>query len=149
MITETRIRAEELLASAPDGHEYECPVRWADIDAYGHVNNVKYVEYFQEARISFGHELIGVQPDGRLGEFVVVRFDIEYRRPLEFTTAPVRVRTWVTHVGDSSYEMQAAVCEGNVVYAVSRAVVVGFDLDTGRSRSLTSTERQALRGRLT
>jgi len=32
-------------------HVYECPMRWADMDMLGHVNNVTYVDYLQEARI--------------------------------------------------------------------------------------------------
>ena len=40
-------------------HRYELRVRWSDVDAYGHVNNVVYFEYFQEARISFLAELSG------------------------------------------------------------------------------------------
>ncbi len=32
-------------------HRYECPpLRWADLDVLGHVNNVRYVDYLQEAR---------------------------------------------------------------------------------------------------
>ena len=34
-------------------HVYDCHVRFSDVDVYGHVNNVKYFEYFQEARIAF------------------------------------------------------------------------------------------------
>ena len=32
-------------------HVYECPMRWADLDLLGHVNNVTYVDYLQEARV--------------------------------------------------------------------------------------------------
>ena len=32
-------------------HRYECPMRWADMDLLGHVNNVTYVDYLQEARV--------------------------------------------------------------------------------------------------
>ena len=32
-------------------HVYECPMRWADLDMLGHVNNVVYVDYLQEARV--------------------------------------------------------------------------------------------------
>ena len=32
-------------------HVYECPMRWADMDLLGHVNNVVYVDYLQEARV--------------------------------------------------------------------------------------------------
>ncbi len=34
-------------------HVYDCNVRFSDVDVYGHVNNVKYFEYYQEARIAF------------------------------------------------------------------------------------------------
>ena len=33
-------------------HRYPLTVRWSDLDSYGHVNNVKYYDYLQEARIS-------------------------------------------------------------------------------------------------
>ncbi|MGH3317205.1 MAG: acyl-CoA thioesterase, partial [Nocardioidaceae bacterium] len=39
--------------STGKAHRYSCRVRWSDVDSYGHVNNVKYFEYFQEARIAF------------------------------------------------------------------------------------------------
>ena len=42
------------------GHEYSCHVRFSDVDVYGHVNNVKYFEYYQEARIDF---LTGVRAE--------------------------------------------------------------------------------------
>ena len=32
-------------------HVVELKPRWADMDAYGHVNNVTWLEYLQEARI--------------------------------------------------------------------------------------------------
>ena len=40
---------------ATDNGVFRCTlqVRWADFDQFGHVNNVKYIEYAQEARILF------------------------------------------------------------------------------------------------
>ena len=32
-------------------HVFQCPMRWADMDLQGHVNNVIYVDYLQEARV--------------------------------------------------------------------------------------------------
>jgi len=34
-------------------HRYDCYVRFSDVDVYGHVNNVKYFEFYQEARLAF------------------------------------------------------------------------------------------------
>jgi acyl-CoA thioester hydrolase len=142
------ILAERLLGERPDGHAYSCRVRWSDIDSYGHVNNVKYVEYFQEARILFVREAVGAEDAADLGSFVVARVDVDYRRPLEFQTDPVSVRTWMTRVGRSSFELQAAVCDSSTVYATSRAIAVGFDRSTGHSRTLSAGEREALEARL-
>jgi acyl-CoA thioester hydrolase len=141
-------RVVRLAAGGPDGHTYSCRVRWSDIDAYGHVNNVKYVEYFQEARIAMIREVVGGRGLDGIGTFVVARVDVDYRRPLEFRTEPVTVRTWVTRIGRSSYELQAAVCDEGSVYAAARVVVVAFDRKSGRSRTLTEPERAALEARL-
>ena len=143
-----RILADRLLSDGPDGHAYSCRVRWSDIDSYGHVNNVKYVEYFQEARILFVREALETEDAADLGSFVVARVDVDYRRPLEFQTDPVSVRTWVTRIGRSSFELQAAVCDPSGVYATSRAIAVGFDRETGHARPLSAPERRALEARL-
>jgi acyl-CoA thioester hydrolase len=139
-----RLRVDQLLADDATGHVYECALRWSDIDALGHVSNVRYLEYFQEARIHFARDVLGVEAADRFGISVVVRIDLDYRRPLEYSTDPVTVRTWVTRIGQSSYEVQAAVCRGAAVYATSRTVQVRFDQANGRSRPLNDTERRVL-----
>ncbi|HMQ65556.1 MAG TPA: acyl-CoA thioesterase, partial [Arachnia sp.] len=32
---------------------FDCPLRWSDLDAQGHVNNAVIVDYLQEARVAF------------------------------------------------------------------------------------------------
>lgn len=34
-------------------HFYSCPLRWSDMDAFGHVNNAVFISYLEEARIDF------------------------------------------------------------------------------------------------
>ena len=46
-----RARVAALWQSRGVRHVYECPMRWADMDLLGHVNNVIYVDYLQEARV--------------------------------------------------------------------------------------------------
>ena len=31
---------------------YDCPVRWSDMDAYGHVNNARFMTLYEEARVA-------------------------------------------------------------------------------------------------
>ena len=44
-------------------HTFLCPMRWSDMDAYGHVNNVVFLRYLEEARIDLLLRAAG--PDGR------------------------------------------------------------------------------------
>jgi acyl-CoA thioester hydrolase len=133
------------LLDHPVTHTYDCRIRWSDIDAYHHVNNVQYVEFFQEARIALMTALgAGSSDRGPVGGFVVARFDITYARPIEFRLEPVAVSSWVTRIGRSSFEVRGAVHDGETVFAASRAVLVGFDPAAGRSRALSGDERTAL-----
>jgi acyl-CoA thioester hydrolase len=128
-------------------HRYDCRIRWSDVDSYGHVNNVKYFEYLQEARIAF---LSGLSPDwprGREGA-VLARIDVDYRRPIVFRAKPVLVETWVTRIGRSSYDLASRILDdqpgGATVFAEARAVIVAYDVEGRRSRPLTEMERSAL-----
>jgi acyl-CoA thioester hydrolase len=82
-----------------DHHRYPLTVRWSDLDSYGHVNNVKYYDYVQEARISLVSSTVGWEPEA---VWMVVRQDLEYARPIDFRTEPYEVGTAVTAIGNRS-----------------------------------------------
>lgn len=133
----------------PDTHRYELRVRWSDVDAYGHVNNVMYFEYFQEARISF---LAGLNGDGDAlslaNGFVLARLVVDYRRPIRFRPQPYEIATWPTRLGRSSFDLHASIRDGDILLASSRAVLVGFDGTAQRARRLDAAQRAGLEARL-
>jgi acyl-CoA thioester hydrolase len=131
-------------AESSKRHVYECRVRWSDVDSYGHVNNVKYFEYYQEARIAFLSGLADGTPGSTSRGVVVARIDVDYRRPILFRTEPFRVETWVSRLGTSSYDLEAEIKDGDEVLSRAHAVVVAFDRDRQRSRRLTDKERELL-----
>jgi acyl-CoA thioester hydrolase len=124
-------------------HTYDCHVRFSDVDVYGHVNNVKYFEYYQEARLAF---LISLGRDaGEQGfSLVVARLDVDYKRPILFRPEPYVVQSWVTRVGTSSFDIASEIRDGEHVLSRARAAMVTFDLETQRSRPLTDGERRRL-----
>ena len=65
-------------------------MRWADLDQLGHVNNVVYVDYLQEARVDMlrAH---GRGPRALADGLVVVRHEVTYLKPLIFDFRPVSV----------------------------------------------------------
>jgi acyl-CoA thioester hydrolase len=127
-------------------HEYTCHVRFSDVDVYGHVNNVKYFEYYQEARIDFLRSMRS-DDEPHLAT-VVARIDVDYRRPILFRPEPYVVRTWVTRVGTSSYSLASDISDDDTVLSRAQAVLVAFDMSSQRSRPLRDAERQVLEGAL-
>ena len=128
-------------------HTYECHVRFSDVDVYGHVNNVKYFEYYQEARIAFVLSLSGDGYDAHSSmRQVVARIDVDYKRPILFRPEPYLVETWVTRIGTSSYDLSCRIvdAEGDTLYSRADVSLVAFDLGTQRSRPLTDEERSRL-----
>ncbi len=124
------------------GHEYSCHVRFSDVDVYGHVNNVKYFEYYQEARIDFLTEMR--DPDQPHLAAVLARIDVDYKRPILFRPEPYVVLTRVARVGTSSYRLDSEILDGEKLLSKASAVLVAFDVTSQRSRPLTSRERAAL-----
>jgi acyl-CoA thioester hydrolase len=123
-------------------HVYPLRVRWSDVDAYQHVNNVKYIEYFQEARIRY---MMRMHQEGdTFGNIVVARTDVNYRRPILFRLEPYEVHTWISHVGRTSFVVAAEIRDGDEVLATSRVVIVGFDRETQRASQLTADHRARL-----
>jgi acyl-CoA thioester hydrolase len=141
-------------------HAYDCHVRFSDVDVYGHVNNVKYFEYYQEARIAFIRSLVPADDALTLLEAssterqVVARIDVDYRRPILFRPEPYLVETRVTRVGTSSYDLACRIVDGQgdqgdqgdqgTVYSHAEVRLVMFDLITQRSRPIGDPERQRL-----
>ena len=115
---------------------YRLAVRWSDLDSYGHVNNVKFFDYVQEARVALLREALDWQP---VDVWVIARQDVEYHRPLDFRTQPYQVRTAVTAIGTRSFTLAAEVLDPDdgQIFATARTVVVG-------ERPLTEAQRVTL-----
>ncbi len=126
-------------------HVYDAHVRFSDVDVYGHVNNVKYFEYYQEARIAF----IASLADGDVDSIrqVVARIDVDYRRPILFRPEPYAVESWVTRIGTTSYDLSSRIVDspaGGETYSQAEVRLVAYDLAAQRSRPLTDVERSRL-----
>ncbi|KAB1146456.1 acyl-CoA thioesterase [Streptomyces luteolifulvus] len=121
-------------------HLYRCPLRWADMDAYGHVNNVVFLRYLEEARIDF---LFRPDKDFQQGS-VVARHEIDYKRQLVHRHSPVDIELWVTEIRAASFTLTYEVRDPDQVYVRASTVIVPFDFEAQRPRRLTVEEREFL-----
>ncbi len=126
-------------------HTYDCAIRFSDVDAYRHVNNVKYFEFYQEARIALLQGLGGVEDEDRV-HVVVAQTDVDYRRPMFFREQPYQVDTWVSRVGTSSFDFSSVVRDGDEVLSRAQVVMVAFDPATQQAVPLADEQRRRLVG---
>ncbi|MGH2933125.1 MAG: acyl-CoA thioesterase [Gaiellaceae bacterium] len=122
--------------------EKEIEIRWADLDAFGHVNHVVFLTYLEEARDEWLGSVLG-DPAGVWG-FVVARVEIDYRRELTIADDAVVCSCELERIGNSSVVTREAVAtRSGEVAAEAKAVLVARDEETGRSRPLAASERGA------
>jgi len=136
----------------------EVPVqlRWSDMDAYAHVNNVEMLRLLEEARIeAFWRHPAG--PDGERPEpstptavldagpgttvsTFVAHQEIQYVKPLGYRRAPVVVEMWVGHLGGASLDVCYQVRDlpaadpASVVYARAVTTLVLVDASGAPTR---------------
>jgi acyl-CoA thioester hydrolase len=126
-------------------HIFRCPLRWADMDAYGHINNVAFLRYLEEARIDFMFRLAPGEGDASFsGGSVVARHEIDYLRPLVHRHEPVTVVTWVVDIAAASMTVRYEVRDEDAVYARAATVVVPYNLAEQRPRRITAEEKAFL-----
>lgn len=118
------------------------PLRWNDYDRYGHLNNCKFVDISQEARIAFMQQNFAEQEE--FGVFVR-HVEVDYLRPVMPDTNAVTVETSVTEIGNTSFKTSQDLKDrhGNVC-GVVKTVLVAVDLKTAAPREITQDERGIL-----
>ena len=116
------------------------PIRWRDVDNYGHVNNAVYLTYLEEARDGWVRETLGPEVD-----FVIVRIAIDYRRELSQDDDEVTVSCHGVGYGTSSIRTaEEIVAKAGWIAAASESVIVAHDAGARSSRPLTDAERETL-----
>lgn len=135
-------------------HTLPLHLRFGDEDSYGHVNNVRYFQFLEDARVQLMSRADGgpsfmdtIDADHYT---LVGRQEIEYLAPLNFSTVPAAVDLWTTAVGASSFELGYAVRDrveaaGSVTSAIAATTMVLVSRSTGRPVRLSDPQKDILR----
>ncbi|MFG1705200.1 acyl-CoA thioesterase [Nonomuraea sp. M3C6] len=121
-------------------HVYPRTVRFADIDSQGHVNNVRFLDYLEDARFGMFHIDPYNAGDEPFKGLVVTRHEIDYRRPLGFRADPVRVETWVTEIRPVRFTLQYEIRDDADVFVTAKSVLAAYDVERAAPRRLTESE---------
>jgi acyl-CoA thioester hydrolase len=126
-------------------HTAKVHVRWDDLDAFGHINNAKYLTYVQEARADFtwfSRQSVGKSP--LLADMVVARAEVDYIEPIYDGGMDVECQIWITRIGNASFEMEYEIIHKGVIRARIKTTQVAVSVETKRSRPLSDEEREFL-----
>ncbi len=126
-------------------HSSLIPIRWGDMDAYGHVNNTIYFRYMEQIRVEYLEQLsFKVRPEGTAP--VIINASCTFLIPLNYPGV-VDIRMYCGHPGRSSipthYEIRLQGEE--TLYATGDAKIVWMDVPTGKSVPIPDGLRAQLR----
>jgi acyl-CoA thioester hydrolase len=120
---------------------YDIPVRWGDMDAFGHVNNSIYFRYFEETR--FQWMLTKGVPISGATYPVVVTIGCTFMRPI-FHPDHLRVDVFISEPGRSSFMVKYLVYSSTdslTPCSEGYSKIVWVEKTTGKSVALPDVVR--------
>jgi acyl-CoA thioester hydrolase len=117
--------------------------RFSDLDPLGHVNNVAYHDYLQEARMGLIGELDAVVNDDFAQ--IVVSQEIRHVKPLGYSREPVGIEASVTDMARTSYTITYRILDehGDLAAEASTRLAV-VDPVSGRPIRMPESLRERL-----
>jgi acyl-CoA thioester hydrolase len=127
---------------------FELPitVAAADIDGLGHVNNVVYLRWMQDAATAHWESAAPAALRARVA-WVVTRHEIEYKAPA-FEGERLVARTWVGEASGATWErfIEVRRASDDRLLARGRSVYAALDPATGRPMRVEAEIRTPLEG---
>ena len=133
-------------------------MRWSDMDAYGHINNVQVLRLLEEARIhAFGPPggtgAEGEQPPVAVFSSInpgvqalVVEHRVRFVDTLDYRNVPVRIDVWVSALLPASFTLAYRVHDTltGAVCVKAETILAFVDTNTGSLLRLNANQKDAL-----
>jgi acyl-CoA thioester hydrolase len=122
--------------------ELRLAVQPEDIDRLGHVNNVVYLRWVQDAAVAHWRAEARHEDQERL-RWVVVRHEIDYKRPA-MPDDEIIATTWVGRAGRRSFDRHTEIARARdgKTLALARTVWCPIDAQTGRPTDVSPAVRE-------
>jgi acyl-CoA thioester hydrolase len=118
------------------------PIRFSDLDVYGHVNNAIYLTYFEIARSNYWSEI--AQWDWNECGIILGRSEVNYLKPItRHDQIACYVRT--TRIGNSSFDVMHVLVKvtehGEEICTTGKTVCISYDYGANKSVRIPTGER--------
>ena len=127
--------------------EMSFPIRWGDMDAMGHVNNVTYFRYLETVRIEWMYSL-GMMPNPRGEGIVIINAFCNFLIQLEYP-GDVLAKMYVANAGRSSFDKFITLertDQPGLIHASGGATTVWIDSIAKKSLPLPDALRRLIEG---
>ena len=120
-------------------------MRWSDMDAYGHVNNVVFLAYFEMARVDLFFDRASLEEQTGLRQGTVVAADdIQYKLPVVYSRDPLDVQIWVSGIRAAAFTCHYELFDHGRRAVTGSTLLVPFDFAIDRPRRLSPAEKAFL-----
>src|ERR1700760_953826 len=121
------------------------PIRFSDIDAYGHANNAVYLTYFEVARSHYWKEV--VKWDWNNNGIILAKSEVNYLKPImRHDEIACYVRT--TRIGNSSFDVMHVLVKltehGEEICTTGKTVCISYDYSANKSVRIPANERKRM-----
>ena len=142
-----------MAAASPARFVHDVALRWSDMDAYGHVNNARFLTLYEEARVATFFVAARATGVWSFEEGIIIaRHEIDYLRPVDYGNEPlgpeepphVRIEMWISELKAGSFTVAYELFDGSVLASRAKSVCVPFNLTEQHPRRLSAAEREFL-----
>jgi len=140
----TPLDRTELSAEGLDGYAYgyRDRVRFYEIDALNHVNNVVFLRWFETVRVAYVQDYGFSNYNNDIDPMLVVRrVTADYLAPV-FQNEVYTIGARTTLIKSSSFFMEYALAAGGQIRATGEAVVISLEQDGKTRRAHYETARK-------
>lgn len=132
--------------SSPYYQFVDITVRFSDLDAMGHVNNARYLTFFEEGRAAWFHDILSLPRNSFDYPVIVARIEIDYLAPIPIGST-IRVHTRCTRLGSKSMDVTGNIAilgKQSVTASQYKAVLVWYDYKTQSSIPIPHDARERI-----
>ena len=123
-------------------YQEEFTVRFYETDGLQHVSNTVLVGWYEAARIPIFKLFV---PDLNLSNWplILANYQVDFLQQI-FLQSPVQIKTWISHVGRSSFKVYQECWQDEEMKARGTTTLVHFDYEKKKSKEIPVEIRDKL-----
>jgi acyl-CoA thioester hydrolase len=109
-------------------HKTIIPIRFADLDKLGHVNNAIYLTYMESARVTYLKDVVGEGVNWTEQGIILAKAEVNFKIPIDLEHEEVHVLTHCSRMGTKSFDLtQSILTRDGKETATGLTTMVCFD----------------------